>query len=309
MCSFSLGLLWHLFCTSPGSSMKSLCMTLYNHLPVQILNVIKSSLHSLLHEQIDMVHQKAVNMICNLTNNSMERSRPWHALQAQAFAMCKGADLTARDSTFCIFASCPNLVMDLQTDAVLRVLQDGLQGQQSINVCAFIFLLPKSRCSFNIFVGPAHSFVGFDILSHALHSASSHIVLIAHVPDAWYLPPLVSHAHIPKFLINLTPHTKSHDVPPTTICPAYAHLAHLPPCRDHTIHRFRTNTDSREALAHRVLYSHQHQMGGLSKTRNLTKRLRKCAKPHLSSWPASARPSLPWSATPAAGWAPSCTDV
>ena len=103
-------------------------MTLYNHLSVQILNAIESSLHSLLHKQIDTVRRKAIDMICNLTNNSMECSRPQHALQAQAFAMCKGADPTACDSAFCILAGCPNLVMDLQTDAVLRVLQDGLQG-------------------------------------------------------------------------------------------------------------------------------------------------------------------------------------
>ena len=63
----------------------------------------------------------------------MERGRPWHALQAQAFAMCKGADPTAHDSAFRIFAGCPNLVMDLQTDAVLMVLQDGLQDRQSID--------------------------------------------------------------------------------------------------------------------------------------------------------------------------------
>ena len=213
----------------------------------------------------------------------MERSRPWHALQAQAFAMCKGANPTACDSAFRIFAGCPNLVMDLQTDAVLRVLQDGLQGQQSIDMRAVIFLLPKSRCSFDIFVGCACSFAGFNILSHTLQSAPSRILLIAHVPDAQYLPPSLSHAHLPKFLINLTPHTESHDVPPTTICPAYAHLAHLPPHCNHTVHQFRTNTDSREALARRVLYSHRCQMGGMSKTRNLTKRPRKCTKPHSSS--------------------------
>ena len=102
-----------------------------------------SLLHSLLHEQIDSVHQKAIDTICNLANNSMEHGRPWHALQAQAFAMCKGANLTAHDSAFRIFASCPNLVMDFQTDVVLRVLQDGLQDRQSINVHVFTFLLPK----------------------------------------------------------------------------------------------------------------------------------------------------------------------
>ena len=144
----------------------------------------RSLLHSLLHEQIDSVHRKAVDTICNLANNSMERGRPWHAPQAQAFAMCKGADLTAHDSTFHIFAGCPNLIMDLQTDAVLMVLQDGLQDQQSIDVRVFIFLLPKLPFFLIFFVGPARSSVGFCILSHILRSAPSCTVLIAHVPDA-----------------------------------------------------------------------------------------------------------------------------
>jgi hypothetical protein len=151
MRSFSLVLLRRLlFRTSPGSSTKSPCMTPYDRLSVQTLNVIERSLlHSLLHEQIDSVHQKAVDTICDLANNSMECGRLWHALQAQAFAMCKGTDPTARDSAFRIFAGCPNLVMDLQTDVVLRVLQDGLQDRQSIDVRAFILLLLKSRCSFD----------------------------------------------------------------------------------------------------------------------------------------------------------------
>lgn len=52
--------------------MKSLCMTLYNHLSVQILNAIERSLlHSLLHEQINSVRRKAVNTICGLANKSM----------------------------------------------------------------------------------------------------------------------------------------------------------------------------------------------------------------------------------------------
>jgi hypothetical protein len=136
MRSFSLVLLRRLlFRASPGSSAKSPRMTLYDRLSVQTLNGIERSLlHSLLHEQIDSVRRKAVDTICDLANNSMERGRPWHALQAQAFSMCKGADPTARDSAFRIFAGCPNLVMDLQTDAVLRVLQDGLQDRQSIDV-------------------------------------------------------------------------------------------------------------------------------------------------------------------------------
>jgi len=142
MRSFSLVLLRRLlFRASPGSSAKSPRMTLYDRLSSQTLTTIERILlHSLLHEQIDSVRRKAVDTICDLANNSMERGRPWHALQAQAFSMCKGADPSARDSAFRIFAGCPNLVMDLQTDAVLRVLQDGLQDRQSVEVR---FILPE----------------------------------------------------------------------------------------------------------------------------------------------------------------------
>ena len=141
MRSFSLVLLRRLlFRASPGSSAKSPRMTLYDRLSAQTLSTIERILlHSLLHEQIDSVRRKAVDTICDLANNSMERGRPWHALQAQAFSMCKGADPSARDSAFRIFAGCPNLVMDLQTDAVLRVLQDGLQDRQSVEVS---FIIP-----------------------------------------------------------------------------------------------------------------------------------------------------------------------
>ena len=70
----------------------------------------------------------------------MVRGRPWHALQAQAFSMIQSQGPTQdgspalRESAFRVFSGCPNLVMDLQTDAVLNVLGRGLQDQYSIEV-------------------------------------------------------------------------------------------------------------------------------------------------------------------------------
>ena len=70
----------------------------------------------------------------------MVRGRPWHALQAQAFSMIQSQGSTQdgspalRESAFRVFSGCPNLVMDLQTDAVLNVLGRGLQDQYSIEV-------------------------------------------------------------------------------------------------------------------------------------------------------------------------------
>jgi len=119
--------------TKPSSSSR---LTLYDRLSAPTLSAIERILlHSLLHEHVDSVRRKAVDTICDLANNSMGRGRPWHALQAQSFAMCKSADPSARECAFRIFSGCPNLVMDLQTDAVLRVLQDGLQDRQSVEVC------------------------------------------------------------------------------------------------------------------------------------------------------------------------------
>jgi hypothetical protein len=76
------------------------------------------------------------------------RGRPWHALQAQIFSMGQaqgdgsgagGAGL--RESAYRVFAGCPNLVMDLQTDAVLAVFQRGLQDRYSVEVCFTAFFV------------------------------------------------------------------------------------------------------------------------------------------------------------------------
>ena len=64
----------------------------------------------------------------------MGHGRLWHALQAQSFAMCKNAEPSVRKSTSRIFSGCPDLVMGLQTDAVLRVLQEGLHDRQRVEV-------------------------------------------------------------------------------------------------------------------------------------------------------------------------------
>lgn len=67
----------------------------------------------------------------------MFRDRLWHTLQAQVFTMTQtqggtdapGGGAGMRESAYRLFAGCPNLVIDLQTDAVLGVFQRGLQIQ------------------------------------------------------------------------------------------------------------------------------------------------------------------------------------
>ncbi|KAH9996969.1 ARM repeat-containing protein [Russula compacta] len=192
MRSFSLVLLRRLlFRPSPGPSSKSPRLTLYDRLSAQTLTAIERILlHCLLNEHIDSVRRKAVDTICDLANNSMGRGRPWHALQAQSFAMCKNVDPSSRECAFRIFSGCPNLVMDLQTDAVLRVHQEGLQDRQSVEVRHAAL---RASVSY--------------LTSCDQHQIAQSLSLMYPMLDTL---PSLPHAHLPKFLITLTPLTTSH---------------------------------------------------------------------------------------------------
>ncbi|KAF4620286.1 hypothetical protein D9613_001263 [Agrocybe pediades] len=117
--------------------------TLYDHLSHQTLATIERLLlFSLSHETAKTVRKTTIDTICDVANQGMLRGRPWHALQAQVFSMthAQGAGergvpaVQLRESAYRVFAGCPNLVMDLQLDAVLGVFQRGLQDQESIEV-------------------------------------------------------------------------------------------------------------------------------------------------------------------------------
>jgi hypothetical protein len=199
MRSFSLVLLRRLlFRASPSPTSKSPRLTLYDRLSSQTLTAIERILlHSLFNEQIDSVRRKAVDTICDLANNSMGRGRPWHALQAQSFAMCKSADPSARECAFRIFSGSPNLVMDLQTDAVLRVLQEGLQDRQSIEVC-----LPASR---------------IPLIQSGLSYRRSAMPLFA-PPYPTSPPPINTKSHNPY--LSCTPCLTRFHLSPTHTCPS-----------------------------------------------------------------------------------------
>jgi importin-5 len=68
----------------------------------------------------------------------MSRGWPWYALQAQAFSICQGANPGL--GAYRVFSGCPNLVMDLQTDAVLAVFQKELHHAESVEVSPDIIL-------------------------------------------------------------------------------------------------------------------------------------------------------------------------
>ncbi|VDB95883.1 unnamed protein product [Peniophora sp. CBMAI 1063] len=189
MRSFSLVLLRRLlFRPSAGSAStpRNARLTLYDRLSSQTLTQIERVLlHALSHEPVDVVRRKAVDTVADLANQSMRRGRPWHALQAQAFGMAQGADAGSRDVAFRLFAGCPNLVMDLQTDAVLGVLKKGLQDPESVAV-----RLSALRAS-------------IAYLNHAdEHQRAQSLSLL--YPMLGTLPPLPQ-AQLPTFINTLTP--------------------------------------------------------------------------------------------------------
>ncbi|KAJ7827021.1 armadillo-type protein [Mycena olivaceomarginata] len=124
-------------------------LTLYDQLSSQTLTTLERLLlHSLQQESSNLVRRKTVDTVSDLAGEGMRRGRPWHALQALAFNMTQAGQPGAtgtlstetvaaenlRESAYRVFAGCPNLVMDLQTDAVLGVFQRGLQDVESIDV-------------------------------------------------------------------------------------------------------------------------------------------------------------------------------
>jgi importin-5 len=139
MRSFSLVLLRRLLLrTTPlgarnGSGAQTL--SLYDQLPASTLSSIEQVLlHSVSNESAALVRHKAVDTVIDIANRSMERGRPWHALQVQSFAMVNHTDPGARESAFRIFAGCPVIILDLQTSGILELLQKGLQDP-SVEVC------------------------------------------------------------------------------------------------------------------------------------------------------------------------------
>lgn len=136
MRSFSLVLLRRLLLrASTPATPNSAALTLYDQLPSNTLSSIERLLlHTVAHEPATVVRRKAVDTVIDVANKSMERGRPWHALQVQAFAMAQAAEEGARESAYLVFAGCPVLVLDLQTNGVLELLQKGLQDAGSVDV-------------------------------------------------------------------------------------------------------------------------------------------------------------------------------
>ncbi|TFY54131.1 hypothetical protein EVJ58_g9042 [Rhodofomes roseus] len=131
MRSFSLVLLRRLLFRATSQSR----LPLYDHLSSQsVATLERILLYSLLHEPASVVRHKAVDTVADLANQAMARGRPWHALQTQAFRMVEAGDVVTREAAFRVFAGSVNLIIDLQTEAIVGMLQKGLQDPESIEV-------------------------------------------------------------------------------------------------------------------------------------------------------------------------------
>ena len=116
MGSFSLVLRRFLF--RPATAQR---VSLYDYLSSQAIETLQRVLlHLLQHKPAAVVRRKTVDTGTDLSNNAMKRSHPWPALQPQVFAMSDSHDVLSREAAFRVFAGCPNFIIDLNTDGVVR---------------------------------------------------------------------------------------------------------------------------------------------------------------------------------------------
>ncbi|KAH9833385.1 ARM repeat-containing protein [Rhodofomes roseus] len=182
MRSFSLVLLRRLLFRATSQSR----LPLYDHLSSQsVATLERILLYSLLHEPASVVRHKAVDTVADLANQAMARGRPWHALQTQAFRMVEAGDVVTREAAFRVFAGSVNLIIDLQTEAIVGMLQKGLQDPESIEV-----RLAALRAS-----------VAFLAASDKAQQAQALALLYPMLSTLPALP----HKHLPAFLTTLTP--------------------------------------------------------------------------------------------------------
>ena len=138
-------------------------------------------LHSLLHQLIDSIRRKAIDITCDLANNSMGGGRPWHALQAQSFVMCKSSEPSARKSTSHIVSGCPDLswVFRRMPSFGCPTKVYGIdRGSRFVSLLAPHVLLQSVSA-----IGPAHDASHCCILSHLFRSTPQVFPLFPPRPD------------------------------------------------------------------------------------------------------------------------------
>jgi importin-5 len=128
---------------SPGAK-----LTLYDALSPQTLTTLERLLlHSLLHETSTSVRAKAIDTICDVSNQGMGRGRPWHALQAGAFELANAGMGKCRSATF--FVSSFSLVIN----KFIFFHPDSYLGQNNLSPTDRITSIAHREAAYKLFAG------------------------------------------------------------------------------------------------------------------------------------------------------------
>ncbi|KDQ15158.1 hypothetical protein BOTBODRAFT_158816 [Botryobasidium botryosum FD-172 SS1] len=161
-------------------------MSIYDHLSESTRKKMEGALLMCLSEETDEgVRKKVVDTITDIALGSMERGRPWPALQTVALECTQSAIPGHRECAFRIFAAVPIILLDHETRFACEVLERGLKDAQSFEV-----RLAAARASTAYLVA-------------ADQSTQSHALSLMY-PLLETLPPL-SVTHLPSFLRALNP--------------------------------------------------------------------------------------------------------
>jgi len=108
---------------------------LYDHLSEQTRESLERLILSCLQNETDEgVRRKVADTICDLAKGSLERGRPWEALQVQSFTATRSPHAGHREVAFRIFTYVPQLALGQEMNAVIDVFERGLQDPESLQV-------------------------------------------------------------------------------------------------------------------------------------------------------------------------------
>lgn len=117
---------------------------LYDHLSEQTRDTLERVVLSCLQNEVDdSVRKKVADTVCDLAKGSLDRGRPWEALQVQTFTATRSPHAGHREAAFRIFTYVPQVALSQEMNAVIDVFDRGLQDPESLQVfIAFVACVP-----------------------------------------------------------------------------------------------------------------------------------------------------------------------
>ncbi|KAH7106921.1 ARM repeat-containing protein [Auriculariales sp. MPI-PUGE-AT-0066] len=137
MRSFSLVLLRRLLFRPMPFAPASSRQVLYDHLGERTRETVERLILSCIQNETDEgVRRKVADTACDLAKGSLERGRPWEALQVQSFTATRSQLAGQREVAYRIFTYVPQLALGQEMNAVIDVYERGLQDPESLQVRA-----------------------------------------------------------------------------------------------------------------------------------------------------------------------------